>query len=109
MTRIKNKSRIKHKKILDQNKGFTLSNSKTFKQANQENIKSTYYGFINRKKKKRNFRKLWTKRISSNITTHSYNKIMNTIKLKKVLINRKILSKIIKTDVIGWKTILCLK
>lgn len=109
MTRIKNKSREKHKKILKENKGFKLSNSKTFKVANQEHLKALHYEFINRKKKKTNFRKLWTKRISSTIYKYPYNGIIHFLKTKKIIINRKILSKLIQTDVVGWKNIFSIK
>jgi len=105
MTRIKNKSNKKHKEILKNNEGFKLSNSKNFKEANQENIKSLHYAFINRKKKKNDFRKLWTKRISNTIKSISFNKLTNKLKLEKIIINRKILSKIIKEDPKGLKII----
>lgn len=51
-------SHKKHKKILKLAKGYYSSRSKNYKTAKQSVIKSGQYSYIDRKNKKRNFRKI---------------------------------------------------
>ena len=96
MARIKRSlnARKKHRKVLKQAKGYYGAKSKLFKVANQAIMKSMTYAFIGRKRKKRDFRKLWNTRI--NIAAReswlSYSKFINAMYLKKVKLNRKVLS-----------------
>jgi len=97
MNRITTKKNIRHKKIIKANKGFRGSNSTLFKTAKQKNIKALTYSYSGRKTKKQFFRKLWIKKINSQTKT-KYNKFIEELKENKILINRKILSKLIEKD-----------
>lgn len=97
MTRVKRGFvlRKRHKKIIKMNSGFVGSHSKLFKVANQENLKSLSYAYKDRKKKKRNFKSLWIKKINSTI---KYNIFINNLKKNELTLNRKILAKICEND-----------
>ena len=61
MARIKRgvTTRRRHKKVLKQAKGYFGHKSKLFKVANQAVMKSGVYAYRDRRRKKRDFRKLW--------------------------------------------------
>lgn len=109
MVRIKrgNVSRKRHKKILKLSKGFVGSHSKLFRVANQQVMKSLRYGYIGRKRKKRDFRKLWIIRLNAAIRGQgiTYSTFMHKLKLSKISINRKMLSQISILDSIDFSII----
>lgn len=96
MSRVKRGTVVKkyRKKILKFNKGFVGSHSSLYRIAKQQNMRALQYSYIDRKKMKRNFRKLWIKRINSASRLHSknYNQLINKLKISRVIINRKILA-----------------
>ncbi|MGH4139417.1 50S ribosomal protein L20 [Clostridium sp.] len=98
MARIKRaiNSRKKHKKILKLAKGYYGGKSKLFKTANESVIRALRNGYIGRRLKKRDFRKLWIARINaaSRLSDLSYSRFMNGMKLAGIDINRKMLSEI---------------
>jgi len=71
-----------------------LLNSRVFSRAKNAWMKAGTNAFIGRKRKKREFRKLWTIRINiaarENGTT--YSKLINDLYKNKVVLNRKVLS-----------------
>ena len=87
-------TRKRHKKLLKSTKGFRLLNSRVFSRAKNAWMKAWLNAYIGRKQKKRNFRRLWNARINiaarDNGTT--YSKLINAMYLKKVTLNRKVLS-----------------
>lgn len=102
MTRIKRGfvAKKRRKKILKLTKTFTGSHSRLFTTANQQNMKALRYSYFDRRKKKRNFKSLWIKRINSctkNIGIN-YNQIINKLKNQKILLNKKIISEILLKD-----------
>lgn len=102
MTRIKRGfvARKRRKKILNLNSGFKGSHSRLFRTANQQSLKALKYSYFDRRKKKRTYKSLWIKRINAaaKASQSSYNKIINKLKKKKILINKKLLSEIIIGD-----------
>jgi large subunit ribosomal protein L20 len=97
MTRVKRGfvSKNKHKKIIKANKGYKGSHSKLFKIANQENMKSLKYSYSDRKRKKRDFKRLWIKKINATLKTEKkikYNNLINNLSKCNILLNRKILA-----------------
>ena len=58
-------TRARHKKILKQAKGYFGAKSYRFRNANQAVMKSLVYAYVGRKKKKSDFRKLWTLKMKS--------------------------------------------
>jgi len=63
-------------------------------------MKALKYSYINRKKRKRLFRRIWISRINSavRIKNISYNKLINKLKKSNIDLNRKMLSQIAILD-----------
>lgn len=98
MTRVKrgNVSRKRHKKVLNSTKGFRGAASLLFRTANQQNMKALRYSYENRRKKKRNFRRLWIARINAAVRAYglSYSEFLSLLKNSKILLNRKVLAQL---------------
>jgi large subunit ribosomal protein L20 len=88
---IKNKRR---KNILVQTKGMRFGRSNKEAQAKEALAHAGTYSFAHRKDKKADARSLWTLRINAAIRPHnmSYSKFINALKVKKIDLDRKILS-----------------
>jgi large subunit ribosomal protein L20 len=84
----------RHKKMLKATKGFRQLNSRVFSRAKNAWMKAGLNSFIGRKLKKRNFRRLWTVRINNAVRAEgtTYSKFINMMYIKKVTLNRKVLS-----------------
>ncbi len=98
MARVKRalNAKKRHKKVLKQAKGYYGSKSLLFKTANQAVMKSLQYAYIGRKRRKRDFRKLWIARINAAARANgtSYSKLMGNLKKANIDINRKMLAEI---------------
>lgn len=102
MTRVKrgNVARKRRKKILKLAKGFRGSHSTLFRTANQQVMKALRNAYRDRKKRKRDFRRLWITRINAAAHQHgiSYSQLMGNLKKANVEINRKMLAQIAVLD-----------
>ena len=87
-------TRARRKKILKLAKGYWGSKSKHYKMANQAVMKSLTYAYVGRKRKKRDFRKLWIMRINAACKANgiNYSRFMHGLKISGVNLNRKMLS-----------------
>jgi len=96
MSRVKKglTAKKRHKKILKKAKGYYGARSRSFKAAKQSVIKAHQYSYIDRRCKKRRFRRLWIIRINAALKKHniSYNYFIYKLKQNNIIINRKILS-----------------
>lgn len=97
--------RKRHKKILKKAKGYDRSKNRVFKYANQQVMKSLTYSYRDRKRRKRDFRKLWITRISAACRQNdfSYNKLIHGLKNAGVQLNRKMLSDLAVNDAEAFK------
>jgi large subunit ribosomal protein L20 len=102
MTRVKRGivAKKRRKKIINFTKGFTGSHSRLFRTANQQYMKAFKYSFCDRRKRKSNFKSLWINRINIILRRNnkSYKDITNLLTRKKIIFNKKILSKILILD-----------
>ena len=93
MTRIKRgvTTRTKHKRILDQAKGFRGRRKNTIRIARQAVEKAGQYAYRDRKVKKRTFRALWIQRINADVRMVglTYSQFMHGIKLAGIELDRK--------------------
>ena len=98
-------TRRRHKKILKLAKGYFGSKHTLYKTANAQVMKSLSYAYRDRKRKKRDFRRLWIARINAGarLNNISYSKLMHGLKLANIDINRKMLSEIAINDEAGFK------
>ena len=102
MARVKGalNTRKKHKKILKLAKGFIGAESKQYRIANQAVMRSMQNAYVGRKRKKRDFRRLWIARISAaaKMNGMNYSTLMNGLKKAGIEMNRKVRSEIAIAD-----------
>lgn len=93
-------TRKHHKKILKLAKGFRGGESKLYRVANQAVMRSMQNAYIGRKRRKRDFRRMWIARISAaaKMNGMNYSTFMDGIKKAGIEMNRKMLSEIAITD-----------
>jgi len=95
----------RHKKILEQTKGYYGLRSSAYRVAKEQLMKSLSYNYIGRKTRKRDFRRLWITRINIAARSNglSYNEFINGLKKANIEINRKMLSDIAVNDAESFK------
>ena len=102
MPRVKrgSKRRERRKKILGLAKGYFLNKSKLYRAAQQAIDRAGNFAYIGRKRKKRDFRRLWIVRINAAARTHdmSYSQFMAGLKRAGVELDRKSLAEIAARD-----------
>ena len=102
MSRVKrgNVARKRRKKILKLAKGFRGSHSKLFRTANQQVMKALRNAYRDRRKRKRDFRRLWITRINAAARMNglSYSKLTYQLKQADVGLNRKMLAQLAMVD-----------
>ncbi len=102
MARVKrgNVARKRRKKILKMAKGYRGSHSKLFRTANQQVMKALRYAYADRRKRKRDFRRLWITRINAAARLHgmSYSQLIGSLKKADIQINRKMLAQMAVLD-----------
>lgn len=94
-------TRKKHKKILKMAEGYRGAASRRFRVANEAVMHALKYSYINRREKKREFRKLWITRISAAVKPFdlNYSRFINGLKLANIDIDRKILAELAVEDI----------
>ena len=94
----------RHKKILDQAKGYYGARSKVFRVAKQAVIKAGQYAYRDRRQKKREFRALWIARINAGARENSlsYSRLINGLKLAAIEIDRKVLADLAVFDKLAF-------
>ena len=102
MPRVKrgSKARRRRKKVLKNAKGFFGSRSKLFRPAKQAVMKSLDYAYRDRRRRKRDFRRLWITRINAAARQEglSYSRFINGLKQADVEIDRKIMADLAVND-----------
>lgn len=87
-------SRNRRKKILKKTRGYFGARSNVWTIAKNTYEKGLLHAYINRKKKKRNFRALWIARINAAVRGYnmSYSEFIGKIAKKDIKLNRKVLA-----------------
>ncbi|HTI65923.1 MAG TPA: 50S ribosomal protein L20 [Caulobacteraceae bacterium] len=100
-------SHAKHKKVLEQAKGFYGRRKNTIRAAKAAVDKAGQYAYRDRKIRKRMFRALWIQRINAaaRLEGFTYSQFMHGLDLSGVDIDRKVLSDIAAADPAGFKAI----
>ena len=102
MPRVKRgtKRHDRRKKILKLAKGYYLNKSKLYKFAKESVDKALVYAYRDRKKRKRDFRRLWIIRIGAAARQNglNYNQLVHGLKTAGVDLDRKILADIALQD-----------
>lgn len=102
MTRVKRgvTARARHKKVLKMTKGHYGARHRLFKTANESMIHALLYAYRDRRRRKRDFRRLWITRINAASRQHdlSYSRFMHGLKQANVKLDRKILADLAVSD-----------
>ena len=98
MSRVKrgNVARKRRNKILNLAKGFRGGNKNLFRTANQRVMKALCNAYRDRRRRKRDFRRLWISRINAaaRINGTTYSQLLNNLKNADIKINRKMLAQL---------------
>ena len=102
MPRVKrgNVRRAKRKKLLARAKGFYQTKSKLYRSAKESVDTALKYAFVGRRRKKRDFRRLWVVRINAAAREHglTYGQLIAGLKAAGNPIDRKTLADLAVTE-----------
>ncbi len=86
----------KRRKVLKEAKGFRGGRSNLYTLAKEAIKKSLVHSYIGRKRKKRDFRRLWIVRINAAVRKEglSYSRFMKGLKEANINLNRKVISEL---------------
>jgi len=87
-------SHARHKKLHELTKGFKGGRSKLVREAKSSLLHAGEYAFAGRKKRKRDFRRLWIIQLGNAVRAEglSYSKFIFGLKTKNINLDRKILA-----------------
>ena len=109
MTRVKRgvTTKRKHKKVLKRAKGFTEARRKRVKAARETILKAETYALRDRRRRKRDMRRLWINQINAALTPEnlSYSKFISGLKKAKIDLDRKILATLAQENPKSFKEI----
>jgi large subunit ribosomal protein L20 len=90
----------RHKKVLEQAKGYYGNKSRSFRAANEQVMHSGQYAFRDRRAKKGEFRRLWIQRINAACRQNdmSYSRFIAGLNAAGIEVDRKVLADIAVTD-----------
>ena len=93
-------SRERRRRILRLTKGYWGRKKNVFRHAHNQLQKGWVYAYIHRRRKKRDFRRLWIIRINAAVRPHglSYSQFINGLKRANIALNRKMLADLAVTQ-----------
>src|SRR5207247_9481218 len=86
----------KHKKVLEQAKGFYGRRKNTIRAAKAAVDKAGQYAFRDRKRKKRTFRALWIQRLNAAVRPFglTYSRFIDGLSKSDITVDRKVLTEL---------------
>jgi len=93
-------TRRRHKRVLKLTKGQFGARHALFKRAHEAMMKSLMYAYIDRRTRKRDFRRLWIVRINAAARAYglTYGKLISGLRRAGVEVNRKMLAEMAVKD-----------
>ena len=93
-------ARARHKKVIDQAKGFRGRRGNVYLVAKEAVMKAGQYAYRDRRQRKREFRALWIARINAAARELglTYSKLMQGLKKAAVEVDRKLLAELAIAD-----------
>ena len=93
-------ARARHKKVLDQAKGYRGRRSTVFRVAKEAVMRAGQYAYRDRRNRKRVFRALWITRINAAAREHglTYSVFMNGLLKAEIELDRKVLAELAVND-----------
>ncbi len=102
MARVKRgtKARRRRKRIMDRAEGFYGRRKNCFTIATAAVDHANQYAYVGRKRRKRDFRRLWIQRINAaaRLQGTTYSRLIQGLKLAEVEVDRKMLAHLAVTD-----------
>lgn len=102
MSRVKRgvTARARHKKVIEQAKGYRGRRKNVYRVAKQAVIKAGQYAYRDRRQRKRQFRALWIVRINAAAREHglSYSRFMDGLRKADIELDRKVLAGLAVSD-----------
>ena len=94
------KARRRRNRLLKHASGYHSARSRLYAYAKEVVMKAWVYAYAHRKRKKRDFRRLWITRINAaaRINGTSYSRLMHSLKGAGIDLDRKILSELAIVD-----------
>jgi large subunit ribosomal protein L20 len=101
------KARRRRNRVLKHAKGFYSARSRLFGAAIEQVHNAWADAYAHRRRKKRDFRRLWVTRISAAAKSqgYSYSRLIGALKTAGVLLDRKILADLAATDPGAFKAV----
>jgi len=101
------KARRRRNRILNHAEGYWGGRSRLFAVAIEVVHKAWQYAYIGRKRRKRDFRRLWVARINAaaRVNGTTYSRLMGGLKLTSIGIDRKILADLAISDPAAFSAI----
>jgi large subunit ribosomal protein L20 len=96
--------RANRKKLAKITKGFFLTKSKLYRSMKEAADKAGRYAFRDRRRKKRDFRRLWIIRISAAVRSHelTYSQFIHGLKALGIELDRKMLAEMAVKDQLAF-------
>ena len=93
-------ARARHKKVIEQAKGYRGRRKNVYRVAKQAVIKAGQYAYRDRRQRKRQFRALWITRINAAARGHglSYSRFMEGLHKADIQVDRKVLAELAVHD-----------
>jgi large subunit ribosomal protein L20 len=93
-------ARARHKKVLDQAKGYRGRRGTVYRVAKQAVMRAGQYAYRDRRNRKRVFRALWITRINAAAREHglTYSVFMNGLLKAEIGLDRKVLAELAVND-----------
>lgn len=84
----------KRKKLLSRTKGSQGQAKKLIRRASESDLKAGHHAYVDRRKHKRDMRKLWSVRINAAARAEglNYSKLISGLKAKNIKLDRKVLA-----------------
>jgi large subunit ribosomal protein L20 len=106
MARVKRgvQAHARHKKVLDEAKGYYGMRRKIYRVAKQAVIKAGQYAYRDRRQRKRQFRSLWIVRINAAARLHglSYSRLIDGLNKAEIEVDRKVLADLAVHDLAAF-------
>ena len=101
-------TKTKHKRILEQAKGFYGRRKNTIRIAKQAVEKANQYAYRDRKNRKRSFRALWIQRINAAVRAEglTYSQFMNGVKLAGIELDRKVMADLAMNEAAAFSVVI---
>jgi large subunit ribosomal protein L20 len=93
-------ARARHKKVIDQAKGFRGRRGNVYRIAKEAVMKAGQYAYRDRRQRKRQFRVMWIARINAAARElgMTYSVLMNGLKKAEIEVDRKVLADLAVLD-----------